>query len=235
LILIVGSEYDGEIDRFLARVGPDRAIRLNARDLSAPGWRLSPEEPGYGLIVASGNLIEEGRLSGVLVRRLAVYQQELTHIDEEDRAYAASELTALLAGWLASISVPVINRPAQGVLCGPFARTEQWLALGAHIGLPVAPQIHTRKLRPPLPPPHVQVTVVDDIPIGVAPASLADSALVLARTAGAMLLHAEFDPSGRLQGANSFPTLDDAVVDTIAVTLLGTDHPIKAPVAEEMQ
>jgi hypothetical protein len=216
MLIVVGGARDAQIDRLIQRLGRDRAVRMDVRDLSAAGWRLESDRRGDGVVVAGGQALPASQVSGVLVRRLAVYPQELAHVHEEDRAYVAAELTALLMWWLTVLEVPVLNRPARGVLCGPFGRPEPWLALGAQLGLAVVSETRTRDLRPAPAAPRWTVSVVGDAAIGAAPRGVIADARRLARGAGATVLQAAFDDEGRLTAADSFPPLDEPVIDAIA-------------------
>ena len=216
MLIVVGGARDAQIDRLIRRLGPDRAVRMDVTDLSATGWRLGTDDRGDGVVVAGGRPLPVAQVSGVLVRRLAIYPQELTHVHEDDRAYVAAELTAMLMWWLTVLEVPVLNRPARGVLCGPFGRPEPWLALGAQLSLAVVSEIRTRDLRPAPAPPHWTVSLVGDAAIGAAPRNVIAAARRLARGAGATVLQAGFDAEGRLTAADSFPPLDEPVIDAVA-------------------
>ena len=227
MLIAVGGAHDAQIDRLIDRLGPDRAARMAVKDLSSPGWRLGSDRPGEGVVVAGGRAIPVSQVTGVLVRRLAVYPHELTDVHEADRAYAAAELTALLMWWLTVLPAPVMNRPAKGVLCGPFGRPEPWLALGAELGLAVVSETRTRDLRPAPPAPRWTISVVGDTVIGAAPRNLGALAVRLAQGAGASVLRAAFDAAGRLMAADSFPPLDEPVIDAIAARVWSS--PVTAP------
>lgn len=86
-----------------------------------------------------GNAVPVESIRGVLTRLYAVTEHELPQIAPEERAYVASEMTAFLLAWLASLRCPVLNRPTASSLCGPSWSTEQWLIEGARAGLRVEP------------------------------------------------------------------------------------------------
>jgi hypothetical protein len=222
MLLVVCGEHDRQAQDLLCRLGPGRAVPLTPADLSAPGWQLGPERAGEGHFVAGRRVHREAELSGVLVRRLAVHAQELVHVHAADREYAAAEQTALLNWWLTSLPVPVLNRPAGGLLCGPFARAEQWLQLAARCGISVA---HPARSPQPQPAPDLRwsATVVHGEVIGEVPGELGGAAVTLARASGALLMQAGFDGCGRLVLVHSFPPLTPAVIDAIADRLLARE------------
>ena len=221
MLLIVGGAHDTDARSAVAwlelKLGPRRAALLDAVDLSRPGWRLFTNDPGGGAIVASRRVISVREVTAVLVRRMAVYPQELGHVHADDRAYVASEMTALLAWWLRVVPAPVLNRPGGGaMLCGPGWRPERWRALASRLGFPV---VHLRReiSRPTLLPTVVtELVSVGEVIVGEAPRSLADCLLALARTAKVALLYAAFDQSGTLVTAHTFPPLSEDLLEAVA-------------------
>jgi hypothetical protein len=216
VLLFIGGEHDPEVLAAVATLGPKRAVLLDARDLSRRGWILSTGRPSEGWIVAAGRPLAISDLTGVVVRRLGVYPAELPHVQEQDRGYAASEMTALLLWWLHALPVRVMNRPGAGMLCGPGWRPAQWRAQAARLGYPVARCSRNSRAADPLPSRETEIVVAGGTVIGDPPAELAGCALSLARAANADLLHAAFDSSGRFLGAHPMPALSPAVLDAIA-------------------
>jgi hypothetical protein len=221
MLLIVGGTHDTDAHSAVARLelklGPRQAALLDAVDLSRPGWRLFANDPGDGAIVASGRVISVREVTAVLVRRMAVYSQELGHVHEDDRAYVASEMTALLAWWLRVVPVPVLNRPAGGaMLCGPGWRPERWRALASRLGFPVV-RLRREISKPALLPVAVtEVVSVGDVIVGEAPRPMADCLLALARAAKVALLYAAFDRRGALVTAHTLPPLSEDLLEAVA-------------------
>jgi hypothetical protein len=221
MFLIVAGTHDADarsaVNRLESRLGARRAAILDALDLSRSGWRLSTNDPGGGTIVANGRVVPVRNVTAILVRRMAVYFQELGHVHADDRAYVASEMTALLAWWLRVVPVPVLNRPSGGaMLCGPGWRPERWRALANRLGFPV---VHLRReisetVR--LPPVVTEVVSVGEMIVGEAPSALADCLLALARAAKVALLYAAFDQSGALVTAHTLPQLSEDLVEAVA-------------------
>jgi hypothetical protein len=219
MLLIVGGSNDAEARSAVAhlnrRPGPQRAALLDAADLSHPGWRLLAKDPHRGSIVAEGKVLPVSDLTGVLVRRLAVYPEELHHVHADDRAYVASEMTALLAWWLRVVPVPVLNRPASGMLCGPARRPEQWRVAARGLGFSVAP-LRREATRPPiLPAIHTEIVAVGEEIVGEAPQAQADCVLALSRDANVALLYAGFDEFGALVIAHALPRLSVEVIEAV--------------------
>jgi hypothetical protein len=154
-------------------------------------------------------------LTGVLTRRLAVYPEELQHVHADDRAYVASEMTALLAWWLRVVTVPVLNRPAGGILCGPARRPEQWRVAARNLGFPVARLRRQATRSPIMPPVHAEMVVVGGQIVGHAQPAQADCALALSREANVALLYVGFDELGALVMAHSLPRLSVEVVEAV--------------------
>jgi len=219
MLLIIGGSNDAEARSAVAhlntRPGPQRAALLDATDLSHQGWRLLAKYPRVGSIVAEGKVLPISDVTGVLVRRLAVYPEELQHVHEDDRAYVASEMTALLAWWLRVVPVPVLNRPAGGVLCGPARRPEQWRVAARNLGFPVV-RLRREATRPPiLPAIHTEIVAVGDEVVGNAPQAQVDCVLALSREANAALLYAGFDEVGALVTVHALPRLSVELVEAL--------------------
>lgn len=219
MLLIVGGGNDTEarsaVAHLNARPGPQRAALLDAADLSRQGWRLLAKDPRGGSIVADGKVLPVSDLTGVLVRRLAVYPEELHHVHADDRAYVASEMTALLAWWLRVVAVPVLNRPAGGILCGPARRPEQWRIAARDLGFPVV-RLRRESTRPPiLPAIQTEIVAVGEEIVGEAPQAQADCVLALSREANVALLYAGFDELGALVMAHPLPRLSVEVIEAV--------------------
>ena len=213
MLLIVAGAHDADAHAAAVRLGPQQATLLDATDLSRPGWRLDGGDPRSGVIVAGGKPIAASAIGAVLVRRLAVYPQELRHVHEQDRSYVANEMTALLAWWLHALPVPVLNRPRGTALCGPGWRTEQWRACANRLGFPVVRQ--RREITQPnyLPPAATELTMIGKWINGKATPLTAECLMALACAAEVDLLCAAFDATGALITAHSMPSLSSALLD----------------------
>jgi hypothetical protein len=148
-------------------------------------------------------------LKAILVRRLAVYPQELGHVHEDDRAYVASEMTALLAWWLHMVPVPVLNRPDRAALCGPGWRPEQWRVCAGRLGFPVVRLSRETESNRPVAFPDVttELVLVGKLLVGEAQPLMAECLAALASAAKAPLLYGAFDANGALITAHTLPPL----------------------------
>ncbi len=220
MLLIVGGKHDAEALSAVARLGlqqgPRQVALLDAEDLSLPGWQLNTNDPGGGFIVAGGSVVSVHDLTAILVRRLIVYPEELAHVHADDRAYVASEMTALLAWWLRVVPVPVLNRPHGAVLCGPGWRPEQWRALANRLGFQVVRL--RRNVREPavLPVAATEAVLIGDVVVGEVPMKARECLVALAKEAKIDLLYAAFDEEGALLTTHTMPRLSRELTDAIA-------------------
>ena len=108
---------------------------IRPADFCAPGWSHFVAAPGHsGAIAIGGSVIPEQEVTGVLTRTPWVTRYELPQIDEADRDYVATEVSAFLLSWLASRDCPVVNWPTPGCLTGPPWGKLQWSAAAAAAG-----------------------------------------------------------------------------------------------------
>jgi hypothetical protein len=229
LIVILAAPGDPEARRLTESWAQWNAALLTSRDLSRRGWVHRPEDPDAGWAVVSGRRIRVGELRGVLVRWPAIAEWELGHIEPEERAYVAAEMTAFLRSWLDLLRRPVLNRPTAVSLSGPGWRPEAWVHEAARRGIPVRP-VHRRVPVPSERPPPgdageaATVTVVGSRWFGEVPEALGKRALRLARASGADLLQVLFERperSARMLSADPIPVLESPeVVDAVRVHLL---------------
>ncbi len=215
MLLILAGEHDPDARAAAARLGPQQATVLDATDLSRPGWRLDTTDPGSGVIVAGGEAMPASAVSAVLVRRLAIYPQELRHVHPEDRNYVACEMTALLAWWLHVLPAPVLNRPRGNALCGPGWRTEQWRATASRLGFPVAHLQPTTNYPSGPPFAATELTIVGDWITGKAAPGAVDCLRALASAAEVDLLYAAFDATDALITAHTLPPLTCTFLDAV--------------------
>src|SRR5512138_3330212 len=119
MILVIAQRRDAAARDLVARWGPRRARLLTAADLASPGWEVHTDDPLGSTAVVQGEPVAAAEISGVLTRLPAVTDRELPMLVQEDRAYAAAEMTAFLVYWLSTLACPVLNRPVAPSLCGP--------------------------------------------------------------------------------------------------------------------
>ena len=111
-------------------------------DLSVPGWHF---EVGAdrGRAVIGGQAMDTDLIRAVITRIAAVRPSDIAHtIAPEDREYAASEMTAFLAAWLASLNARVLNAPSPVHLCGNAPSRRLICEYAARAGLTVRESGH---------------------------------------------------------------------------------------------
>ena len=215
MILVVASQVDDVASRLVSEFPRGSAELLTCLDLSLPGWHVSCEAPSQSVCIAGGQKFNAESITGVICLLPCVFEQELVHIQPEDRAFVAAEMTAFLSFWLSSLSCPKLNPSTPGCLSGPGWRAERWLAAAASAGLPVSPL--RRSTRPDswlgdAAASSVNVTVVGRRCLGHDDPQLRFWARSLATQAGLDLLRVDFtDRNGGyyFSGASTFPTLTE--------------------------
>jgi hypothetical protein len=212
MILVVASQVDPVAGRLIRELPEGSTALLTCLDLSSTGWRVSSTEADSSVCVASGRLLEEREIDGVLTLLPCVFAPELVHIDPRERRYVAAEMTAFLTFWLSRLRCPKLNAPSGGCLSGPGWRPERWMAAAAEAGLPVKPI--RRGTRPSGPPGGAQrkavVTAVGDYYLGDPHPELRRRARSLASAVGLGLLGVEFEEEGGdylFSAASTFPDL----------------------------
>jgi hypothetical protein len=131
MFLVVTSSTDPDLSLFKSL--PRTAIVVPAH-LSQPGWFYEVSKGEHARLVASTGVLFAHDISGVLTRIKRVWPGELPHINEEDREYVASEMTAFLAALLNELPCVVVNRPAANCLLGPPWTAEHWKRTAADAG-----------------------------------------------------------------------------------------------------
>jgi hypothetical protein len=231
MLVVVASRWDEAARTLVERWEAHGAELLTVKDLSRAGWRHYPMAPDRSRAVIGGRVVATGDICGVLTRLPAVTEQELSAIVAEDRAYAASEMTAFLTYWLSTLKCPVLNQPSASCLCGTSWRSEQWTLMASRLGLPVTPRHrYTPSFRegksavvdePPFSftESHagaVQMTVVGDLCIGAGDENLARQARLLATAAGVDLLAVLFsgpEAGSQFVDAHLWVNVSDDAID----------------------
>lgn len=137
MIVIVGSRYD-RVAASWAATWPG-AVLCGAEDLTRPGWVWALDPAGTRCWIADGKALPDNEVSAVIVRRSAVYAQELRHVHPDDRAFLAAEAHAFLIYVLGTSQAKVVNTVGDGALGDDALRPEHWMPAAERAGLPVAP------------------------------------------------------------------------------------------------
>ncbi|GHO68395.1 hypothetical protein KSC_072870 [Ktedonobacter sp. SOSP1-52] len=215
MLLIVAHRWDTSARRLAQRWtdAGHRAGLLTSADLLTPHWQFVTGQALTSTACIAGERVAGEEISGVLMRLASISARELPELAEQDRAYAADEMTAFLRSWLTELSCPLLNRPTAVSLAGPAWRHERWLAAAARIGIPVVPlykqavALGTRTsepatdLEPGAQPAEgtAQITVIGEQCLSDGDPSLQSQARLLARVAGVELVTLHF--SGAERGA----------------------------------
>ena len=186
MILILASELDAVAQDAAAQWPGGRAIVLTPRDVCTRGWRVELAAFEESQIVASGSIYPVRDVSGVVTLLPYVMDYELFAIEEPERKYVASEVTAFLFYLLSRLECPVLNRPTAHCLAGPSWRTEQWNAACRRVGIRHKP--FGRQRHPQLPAGErsndsTRVSVVGSECVGEVDTAFRSSAVELARLA----------------------------------------------------
>jgi hypothetical protein len=248
VLVVVGSRFDEEAARLVARWADEGAALLTCEDLSTPGWRHFTRDPRSSTAVVSGAVISTSSIRGVVTRRPSIFPVELAHVAAVDREYVAAEMNAFLLSWLSDLACPVFNPPVPGCLSGPNWSAPQWVRAVARSGIRVRPY---RVEIPPGSDPHfdqsslgeaepvgetIEVTLVDERCFGAPDEEVASAARDLARSAGVRLLSVRFEMGGRppvFLGAHPFPSLtQDEIADAVREALLSGKAPAPCRYAE---
>ena len=151
--------------------------------------------------------------TGAVLNRLRALPFEHQRADAGDREYAATEMHALFASWLAALSGPVLNQATPAGLCGSQWRSHaEWVALAARSGMDVEPYVesdvecggHAAAVGAPA---HSMI-VIGDAVVGDATAATLAAAQRLARAAGLGIAGIAVDPErGTFRAATPLPDL----------------------------
>lgn len=131
------SKYDLLLDVFMSYSDEFNIKVLVPEEISKAGWYYDDSNKKNSTIAIGSEIILEQDITGVITRLPAVTTEELPHIREQDKSYAAAEMNAFLLAWLTSLDCPVINYPTENCLCGPNLSPEQWVYYVARLGIPV--------------------------------------------------------------------------------------------------
>jgi hypothetical protein len=210
MLVVVTSSADPELQ--LIKSSRCVAIVVPAH-LSQPGWCYEVGSGAQARLVTSKGTIAADDVSGVLTRMQRAWPAELPHINEEDREYVASEMTAFLAALLNELPCPVFNRPAANSLWGPPWTSEHWWRAATAEGLAVCRNDDNLCDDP------AEIVVLEGKVLrggSTLPDGAKASSLRLAERAGVLLLGAKFClRHGALQQVSLRPELNEELIRII--------------------
>jgi hypothetical protein len=202
VIVVAGSRHD-PVAQDLVRRWPAAAL-CGAEDLVRPGWRWpGTTAGGRRTWVIDGTALPDSEVTGVFIRRSAVYPDELTGTHPDDRAYLAAEVHAFLVFVLATTGARVVNPARDGTLGTDAMRPERWIGVASRLGVPVA----RLRLTSATPPPPADATTIVEVVGGDSMAAplgpLGEAAVAVTGALGLTWAVAAFDGSGRLSGLST--------------------------------
>jgi hypothetical protein len=213
VIVLVGSRHDRVSQELTARWS--NAVLCSAEDLVAPGWVWGNHDPVARTWVASGQQIPDAQVSGVFVRRSAVYPEELTPVHPEDRAFLAAETQAFLTFVLATTAARVVNPVVDGAFGEEALRLERYGDAAARAGSAFRPirvtTERTRRTRYAV----SEVEVVGQEAFGRSSARVQQRALRLAATLGLLWAVVLFDSRSRLVTLTAARAPTEAAADAL--------------------
>jgi len=197
--------------RELARRG--RTIELITADALAFAlrWehRLIAGATDTVITLADGRSVRAAETSAVLNRLRTLPSMHL-RAGNGDREYAATEMHALFASWLAALPGPVLNRATPAGLSGSNWRSQaEWVNLAARSGMPVETHVESdidgELFAPDAAP---TLLVIGDEVLGQSSPPTRAAALRLARGAGLGIAGIALDAErGTFRAATPFPDL----------------------------
>ena len=196
MIVVIGSRHDS-VAAALIDAWPDAAL-CSAEDLTQPGWVWRPDSPLSPRWVINSEVVDDKDITGVFVRRSAVYPEEFLSTHPDDRSYLAAEAHAFLIFVLAATRAVVVNPVADGALGEEAIRPERWIPAAGEAGLSVSPLRLTSRRRRPRQLHPIVVEVVGDEAFGSAPVRSTAAALRMARQLDLLWATVVFDGRHRL-------------------------------------
>lgn len=223
MIVVVGSRHDRVAGHLVGSL--PRAALCSAEDLLAPGW-VWPAGTATGRTwVVDGRCVPDRDVSGVFVRRGAVYPDELLHVQPEDRAYLAAECHAFMIFVLATTAATVLNGVGEGTGDGAIGdeavRPEQWMPAAVASGLTLAPLRLTSDPRRERQLTTSVVEVVGAETFGPAGDACHRGAARLAGALGMQWATCVFDGRSRLAAVTTAAVPSDAAIGALAGVLGG--------------
>jgi hypothetical protein len=202
VIVVVGSRHDRVATELVAAW---KATLCSAEDLVSPGW-VWPPRGGGRIWRAGGACVDDRDVSGVFVRRSAVYAEELTAIHPDDRAYVAAESHAFLSLVLATTAARVCNPVVGGAFGDEALGLDRLVPAAATRGVAIRPLRLSSESRARPQPSTRMVEVVGDRTFGDAPARDHDAARAVAAQLAVSWVAFAFDSRHRVAAARASAT-----------------------------
>jgi len=180
MIVVVGSRHD-PVAAELVSCWPNAAL-CSAEDLLLPGWVWRRSRPASWHWIIDARRVRDRDVSGVFLRRSAVYAQELTGIHPADRVFLAAEAHAFLSSVLAWTHARVVNPVVDGAFGEEALRPERVFDTASRLGIPLAPLRLSSETRRRTQAPTKAIEVVAGEVFGDAPHRVLERARSLVQT-----------------------------------------------------
>jgi hypothetical protein len=209
MIVVIGSRHD-KVAAALVEAWPSAAL-CSAEDLTRPGWVWQLNGARSSRWVIGGEIVDDEDVTGVFLRRSAMYPEEFLSTHPDDRTYLAAETHAFLIFVLAATGAAVATPVADGALGDEAIRPERWMPIARQLGLSVAPlRLTSNRRRQQVRP--LMLEVVGHEVFGNAPPRSKDAALQLVHQLNLLWAAVVFDQRHRLVTITSAqPPCDEAV------------------------
>ena len=174
MLVVLCNRTDWAARAFAKRFEAHDVRLLTCEEVSRAGWTLAvhgslESRPQVDLAAAIGNeSVSIERIEGVITRLSHVGEEELHHIEAEDRPYVAAEMHAFLFAFLQALPCRVANPPSLACLYGPNFRAIQWRKYARELQIPVAEYLAVTTSPAVADLPEVDVTIVGERFVGTA-------------------------------------------------------------------
>jgi hypothetical protein len=205
VLLLLARAADPLVET-LRQLQPQRLRHVDIADLSRAGWRYVVGCPEQATACAGGQVLAANEIAAVLCRIVAVVPEDLGHLHDEDRAFAAAEMNALLRAWIAQFAGRRCNEPNGTSLAGPAWHPMRWRWLAQRLGVPAV----AASFGSPDETEGVAVLVIGEQVIGRTAPTLERYSLRIAREvrSGLLALRFVWDHEWRFESADASPNLD---------------------------
>jgi hypothetical protein len=113
------------------------AMLCSAEDLVQSGWVWHLRHPESRTWIVNARRVRDKEVTGVFIRRSAVYAEELVTTHPKDRTFLAAESHAFLSFVLATTLARVVNPVVDGAFGEEALRLERWTTVAHKLGIPV--------------------------------------------------------------------------------------------------
>jgi hypothetical protein len=144
-IVVLSHRYDAGARAVMAELGARSLVpvlQLPPELLGVARWSHHIDSRGTArtqIVLPNGRVLADDEVGCLLNRLDTLPVLRFSRAKERDRDYAAMELQALVASWLAGLGDRVVNRSNARVLDTGPGSPRAWLALAAKRGVPVVP------------------------------------------------------------------------------------------------